>query len=288
MLVMLAAAAIVTVTAGLAAAEPVVPLRELVRKAVAGLHLEDERRDSFLFRARTERKELNNEGKVASQSSHVWDRIEIDGFPFGRTLERDGKPVTAAERKSEDAAIAKRLAVLKAPPSSLASLGGESEADVAAAAALKRRGQQGQWFHEFPEALDFQLLGEETINGRPALHLKAEPKPGYRAKNMRARVFEKLQAQIWIDKASSELVKADAEMFDTVSVGFGVIGRVEKGTRFQIHRRLVADGVWLIDSQSMRFDARIFYCKTMHPEASTQWSDFRRRPGKTEAAAAKQ
>ena len=283
MLVILAAAAIATVTAGLAAAEPVVPLRELVRKAVAGLHLEDERRDSFLFRARTERKELTTDGKVASQSSHAWERVEIDGFPFGRTLERDGKAVTEAERKSEDAAIAKRLAVLKAPLSSLASLGGETEADAAAAAALKRRGQQGQWFHEFPEALDFQLLGEETINGRPALHLNAEPKPGYRAKNMRARVFEKLKAQIWIDKASSELVKADAEMFDTVSVGFGMIGRVEKGTRFKINRRLVADGVWLIDSQSMRFDARILYFKTMHTEASTQWSDFRRRPTKTDA-----
>ena len=282
MLLMLAATAMVAGAAGLAAAEPPVPLRDLVRKAVAGLHLEEEHRDAYLFRARTERKELDANGKVASQTSHVWERIEIDGFPFGRTLERDGKPLTAAERKSEDAAIAKRLAVLKAPPSILASLGGDSET----AATPKRRGQQGQWFHEFPDALDFQLLGEETINGRPAHHLKAEPKPGYQAKNMRARVFEKLNAQLWIDKASSELVKADAKMFDTVSVGFGM-GRIDKGTRFQIQRRLVSDGVWLIDSQSMHFDARIFYFKNMRTESSTQWTDFRRRPVKATAATSK-
>lgn len=284
MLVMLVAA-MATATAGWAAVEPSVPLRELVRRAVAGLHLEEEHRDGFLFRARTERKELDADGKVSSRRSHVWERIEIDGFPFARTLERDSKPVAAAERKSEDAAIAKRLAVLKAPPSILASLAGDTES--AAAATPKRRGQQGEWFHEFPEALDFHLMGEETINGRPALHLNAEPKPGYQAKNMRARIFEKLKAQLWIDKASSELVKADAEMFDTVSVGFGMIGRVEKGTRFQLQRRLVSDGVWLIDSQSMRFGARIFYFKTMRTEASTQWSDFRRRPVKATTAAPK-
>ncbi len=268
-------AAMVTVAAGLTAAESPVSLRELVRKAVAGLHLEEEHRDAYLFRARTERKELDADGKVSSQRSHVWERIEIDGFPFGRTLERDGKPLTDAERKSEDAAINKRLAVLKAPPSVLASLAGDSESTVTP----KRRGQQGEWFHEFPQALDFQLLGEETINGRPALHLNAEPRPGYQAKNMRARIFGKLKAQLWIDKASAELVKADAEMFDTVSVGFGM-GRVEKGTRFRIQRRLVSDGVWLIESQSMRFGARIFYFKNMRTEASTQWSDFRPRPVK--------
>ena len=55
------------------------------------------------------------------------------------------------------------------------------------------------------------------LNGRPTLLMEATPKPGYKAKNMRARVFEKMKARIWIDKASSELVKADADMFDTVT-----------------------------------------------------------------------
>ena len=95
---------------------------------------------------------------------------------------------------------------------------------------------------------------------------------------MRARVFGKMKANFWIDKATSELVKADAEMFDTVSVGFGVLGKIEKGTRFRIQRKLIADGEWLIESQYTRFGARILLFKTLRNESTTEWSDFRRRP----------
>ena len=246
-------------------------LRGIVRKAIDGLKNEDDRRGQFLFKARNERKELDASGKVLNLHSHSWERIEIDGFPFGRTLERDGKPLTGEERKTEDAAIQKRLAELKVPKATEASVG-----------ALSTRGggksQHDDWYMEFPDALDFKLVRQETINNRLAWHLEAWPKPQYQAKNMRARVFGKMKANFWIDKASSELVKADAEMFDTVSVGFGVLGKIEKGTRFRLQRRQIADGEWLIESQYMRFGARILLFKTLRNESTTEWSEFRRRP----------
>ena len=263
-----------------AAENPAPPLKEVVRKSIAGLYLEEERRGEFLFKARNERRELDASGKVTSQSSHVWERIEIDGFAFGRTIERDGKPLTPAERKSEEAAIQKRLTELKAPVRS-AGVGGRSPA---ASATPPRRPPQEEWFQEFPEALNYKLNGEEILHGRPALRLEAEPKPGYQPKNMRARVFEKMKANIWIDKATSELVKADAEIFDTVNVGFGVLGRIEKGTHFTIQRRLVDGNVWLIESQSLRFGARILLFKNMRTESVTQWTDFHRRPTKADGA----
>ncbi len=249
-------------------------LRGIVRKAIGGLRQEDERRGQFLFKARSEHKELDAAGKVLNQRSHAWERIEIDGFPFGRTLERDGKPLTAEERKLEDAAMQKRLAELKAPKPAIA--GASLESDSVSRPGGKSA--QDEWFMEFPEALNFKLLSEAAIDGRPAFHLEALPKSGYRAKNIRARVFEKMKATFWIDKASSELVKADAEMFDTVSVGFGVLGKIEKGTRFRLQRRMVGTGEWLIESQSMRFSARILLFKTMRNESNTEWSEFRRRP----------
>ena len=97
------------------AAETSADLRELVRKALSGLYREDDKRGEFLFKARNDKKEFDAAGKVVSHHSYVWERIEVDGFPFGRTLERDGKPVTDEERKGEEAAMRKRLVELKAP-----------------------------------------------------------------------------------------------------------------------------------------------------------------------------
>jgi hypothetical protein len=254
--------ALVLLAAGLAWADPSADLRALVRKSVLGLQREDLRRGDFLYRVRNERNELDSAGKVANSHSHVWERIEIDGFTFGRTLERDGKPLSTAERKGEEAAIQKQLAEWKATPP---------------AAAAERRNTQNEWYQEFPEALDYKLAGEETIAGRATLRLEATPRPGYQARNMRARVFEKLNATLWIDKATSELVKAEAEMFDTVNVGFGLVGRVDKGTRLRLQRRQVTDGIWLIDAQSLRFSARFLMFKSIRNEATTEWSDFRHR-----------
>ncbi|MCC6539424.1 MAG: hypothetical protein IT162_17870 [Bryobacterales bacterium] len=244
-------------------------LRELVRKSLGGLKNGEQTRDRFLFQARNERSELDAEGKPIATQSYTWERIELDGFTFGRTLTRNGKPLTVEERKAEDAAIQSRLAELKSPV---------KKADAAAATdSRRRRGVDEEWFLEFPDALEFKLLGEVTLDSRAVLHLDAQPRAGYRARHMRARVFEKMKGQLWLDKATSELVQADAEMFDTVSVGFGILGRIDKGTRFQLHRRIMADGSWLIDRQKIRFGARIMLVKNLRSEAFTEWTDFRPR-----------
>jgi len=245
------------------ATETSADLRNLVRQALSGLYREDDRRGEFLFKARNDKKDFDSAGKVTNHTSHVWERIDVDGFPFGRTIERNGKPVTAEERKGEDAAMWKRLAELKAgtapdPP--------------------KKPNPANEWYSEFPEALEYRLVGEEMVNGRAALLMEASPRSGYKPKNMRARVFEKMNARIWIDKAASELVKAEAEMFDTVSVGYGVLGKIEKGTRLKLQRRLVGDGIWLIESQSLKYSARILLVKTLRSETATEWWDFRKRP----------
>lgn len=260
-------------------------LRETVRRSLDGLRAESERADRYLYRTRNDRRELDAGGKVASQSSYVWERIEVDGFPFGRTLERDGKPLTERERAGEEKAIRTRLAELKAPVQTAgAGHGGGGGAPRRGPAGGGGGGQD--WFKEFPDALDYRLLGEVVLNGRPTLHLAASPRPGYQAKNMRARVFEKMKGELWIDRETSELAKVDAEMFDTVSVGFGVLGKIEKGTRFSMRRRMMtaADSHWFTEERTIRFSARVLLLKTIRTESTSLLSDYRPRPSLAGAA----
>jgi hypothetical protein len=267
------------VAAGAFAGETPEQLRGMVRKSMAGLQLESERRDHYLFKTRGERNELDSSGKVAQWHGHYSERVEIEGVPFLRTLQRDGKALTAKERKEEDSAIQRRLAELRVPAAATASV-----VDPAATVLSRRPSpKKDDWFLEFPEALDFKIAGEEIIEGRPTVRVEAVPRLGYQAGNIRARVFEKMKGSLWIDRATSELVKADAEMFDTVSVGFGVLGKVEKGTRFRTRRRMLADGTWLMEFQSLRFGARLLF-KTLRNESTTEWWDFRRRPSSVAAS----
>jgi hypothetical protein len=158
--------------------------------------------------------------------------------------------------------IGARLAKIKAQPA------GERE---------KRRrksAEEDAWLKEIADALDYQYLGEEAVNGRMAVVLSCFPRPAYEPRNMRAKVLTKTRGKLWIDRADRELVRGDAEVFDTVGVGFGIIGRIEKGTRFHLERVRLPDGVWMMDNQTVRFGARLMLVKFIGNEMHSRYWNY--------------
>jgi hypothetical protein len=261
---------VVLAGAGYAAESTQSELREMVRQSLKKLEDSDKKASEYGFLRHTERKEFNSDGRLKMQTRVVVRREFQDGFPVNRVLERDGQPLSEEERKKNEEAIQKRLAELKS----------ETPEQKAKRQEENRRKQKNEkegeaWLNEFPEAVDYKLIGEETMNGRVALHLEFTPRPGYQPKNFRAKIFTKLRGHVWLDKAESELVKADAEMFDTVNVGFGLLGKVEKGTHFTIQRTRVAPDAWLTEKESFRFAVRVMLVKWMNTEVTTQYSEFR-------------
>jgi hypothetical protein len=81
------------------------------------------------------------------------------------------------------------------------------------------------------------------------------------------------------------MARADAEVFDTVNIGLGLIGRVEKGTRFFLERRKVAPDFWMISDQVVKFDARIMLVKIIQQENRSQRSEIRSKADIDRAAA---
>lgn len=139
-----------------------------------------------------------------------------------------------------------------------------------------RRAEDTSWLKEFPEALEYKKVGEEEIAGRLAWVLECSPRAGYKAQSLRARVFEKTRGRVWVDVADSQLVRVDAAVFDTVNIGWGMAAKIQKGTRFQIDRRKLPDGVWLPESQTIRFAAKVMMVKSLAVEESARFSGYRK------------
>ncbi|MGH9660053.1 MAG: hypothetical protein ACRD96_16010 [Bryobacteraceae bacterium] len=240
--------------------------RELMRQSLARLEESNRRIADYGYVRHNERKEFSAAGALKSQRTWTVKREPIEGVMVMHLVERDGKPVPAEERARIDEAIRKYVAEAKVNPPEPPRPRGSSDEEA--------------WLKEFPDALDYRPAGEETIRDRTALVLECSPNRTYRPKNMRARVFEKTRGRVWIDKLTSDLIRADVEVFDTVSIGWGMLGRIEKGTRFYLDRRPV-DDTYLPDTQTIRFGARMMLFKTMHNEVTTRYSGFRRRPPST-------
>jgi hypothetical protein len=237
----------------------------LLRTVLSKLQEADARLGEYGYDRFSVRRELDSSGAVKSERTILARRayFEADDLWVTRQVERNGKPVSEEELQRNLESARQRAAELKAmSPEERAKLNAKSR-------------DENAWLKEFPQALEFRKTGEETIDGRPAIVLEFSPRPGYKASNLRARVFSRVRGKMWIDSADSQLVRAEAEVFENVNIGWGVVGRVQKGTRFHLERRKIEDGSWLPQLQTIRFAARVLVFKSLAQEETTRYSQYR-------------
>jgi hypothetical protein len=251
-------------------------LREMARVAMNRMTQNSERLADYGYSFEGRRREYHSDGKLKSEESWKGRRDFIDGFGISRIVERNGKPIEEKERRERDQTIAKRLAEFRAmSPDELEKLRLERRE--------KAQKEMG-WVTEFADAFDFKLAGEQMLEGRPVWLIDFEPRSGFRASSSRARLFEKIRGRLWLDKTDTEIMRAEGVAFDSVSIGWGLVARIEKGTKFEMERRKVKDGLWLNTSQSFQFAARLMLVKNLSNQVTNRWSGFRHKSEFSEKA----
>lgn len=250
---------------GAAAAQAPADLQSLVRDSLRFVEPKKNRADDYTFNFRNERKEFDSDGKIKAHNISTGEKYFQDGFGVFRALERDGKKLTEEELALQQGTIDARLAEFKA-------LSPQERQER-----RRKSAEEDAWLNEIADALDYKYIGEEPVGGRTAFVLACFPRVGYSPKNMRAKVFTRMKGKLWIDKADRELVRGEAEVFDTVNVGFGFLGRIEKGTRFRMERVRLPDGVWMLDNQTIRFGARVLLVKYIGNEFHMRYWNYRHK-----------
>ncbi len=248
-----------------AAAEVPNERQDLVRDAVDNYFRSTRLMREFAVTRHTERRELESSGELKSREDWV-QRIDfIDGVRVGWTIERDGKPLSAAERARSEQAAKETAAEWK------------TKTPAEREKTLNKASRDTEYLKEFPHALIFTALPDETIAGRRSMVWALKPKPGYKAKSMGGRVYAGVTGKIWLDYEERQLVRLEAEVFRDVTVG-GFLAKIEKGTRFALEQTRVEQGCWLPSHQMIRYGARILMVKGIHRAIDTRYRDWRRNP----------
>lgn len=240
-----------------------------MRQVLLNLRDSDDRLGEYAYERYNIRRMLNSDGGVKNERTYLARRAFIDGDGFTQQIQRNGAAVSPEELKRErDAFLARQQELRAMTPAERKKIEEEE---------LSKRREETSWLKEFPDALRYRKVGEQVIDGRTALVLECEPRPGYKATSLRARVFEKVRGKVWIDKEDLQIVKIEARVFDDVNVGWGVAAKVHEGTEFQAERRKHSDGEWLPVSQRVKFSARVLLVKTLAQEETTRYSQFRHK-----------
>ena len=204
--------------------------------------------------------------KGEKRTSKTFEVVMIEGSDYDFPMAENDVPLTPEQTKAE-------LLKLK---SEVQRRKNESPAArrERIAAWKKRRDEDGELLLDFPTALTFHLVGEETRNGRAAYILSGAPKPGLVPKTRAAKVLSGIEGKAWVDKETLHPMRVECSVVKSVPV-FGPLASVLPGTDIDIAMTPVTDSVWLIDEVTMKLHvSKLHMFKSSEMTRST-WTRYR-------------
>lgn len=112
-----------------------------------------------------------------------------------------------------------------------------------------------------PDALLMDFVGTEA-NGQ--LRFAFRPDPAFSPKDHETQVFKGMRGLLWIDPQSERIAHIQGELFKDVNFGWGILGRLHKGGRFEVIQSQVRPGVWRITTLDVDFSGRLLLFKPLH------------------------
>jgi hypothetical protein len=130
---------------------------------------------------------------------------------------------------------------------------------------------------ELPSIYDFQMMVRETVDGRPAIVFTFDPRAEYRPRTPEGRIIHHFRGQAWVDEQDRELVRLKVEALESVSVKFGFIFRLMKGSRGHIERRKIDGEAWLPTYSRFTGSGRVFFVARMDLDQENEYSSYRKK-----------
>jgi hypothetical protein len=120
------------------------------------------------------------------------------------------------------------------------------------------------------------MIGREATNARPAILFTLDPRPGYKARTDEAAIIRKFKGRAWIDEQDYELARLEMEAVDTVSIGLGIVARLNTGFRARIDRQKIDNEVWLPTRTHFAGTGRILLLKRIDLDQVSEYTGYRR------------
>lgn len=187
----------------------------------------------------------------------------------GMLVAVNDKPLTPEQRAAED----RRLQNLINNPQELRRKQRQEKEDSERITRIMRA---------LPDAFVYEYDGTEPGNsqvGKPGdelVRLRFRPNPKYQPPSRVEQVLSGMQGTLLIDAQQHRIAKIDGTLFKDVGFGWGILGHLDKGGRFQVEQGNVAEGCWDIKRMNLSFTGKILLFKSLNIKSDEVYSDYRR------------
>jgi len=180
----------------------------------------------------------------STKETDVSEITPVGGTPYERLILKDGQPLSKEQQKKEEHKFNK------------VSRQREEETPAERLERVHKYESERAFIRDIPDAYSYRITGEEAVNGRPAWVVKLAPKPGFVPTAPRGSMLGHIQGTLWIDKEDVQWAKAEAEVIDTIEIGW-IMARIGPGAHFSVEQTRVADGFWMPARIAIQGSARV-------------------------------
>lgn len=223
---------------------------ELVRAAVKNELKQETDGILFAFKQRTEKPK----GTTLKQM------VETPEGVIGRTLLVNGKPLTPEQVRDEDARV-NRLLDSRQWRDKVKEQKEDEERTRKMLAAI-------------PDAFIFTYANGAKAGTGVALNFT--PNPDFDPPSKETLVFQGMTGTVVIDSNAMRLAKIDGTMMRDVTIGWGILGRLNKGGHFYVEQAPVLGNHWETVKMTLDFTGKALIFKNIRIKQTETLSDFRR------------
>jgi hypothetical protein len=256
-----------------AAQAPALPARDpfmaMVRSAI---RLDQDLQKDFAYIERRRDARVSALGKVVVGPLRTFETAPVTepGRTYKRLIAIDGKPLDPLELQKRDA-------------EHLADLDEEArkrsrETPAQRAKRLERAArEQREDLAILADALavfDPSIVAREQIGGEATIVVRLTPRPNARTTTREGGWMKQFQGRGWFVEADGQLARLEMHAFDDVSIGWGIVGRLHKGSGIVVERRRVGQ-LWLPARLTFEGTGRTLMLRPFDVTLLREYSDYK-------------
>jgi hypothetical protein len=250
------------------------PRDQFMARVRAALRIDPELQQGFTYLERRREVKFSALGKVS-----VGPLRTFEVFPaadpartYKRLIAVDGKPLDAEELRKRDAEHARDIEEQarrdqRESPDQRARRLEQIEDD--------RRERQAI-LTDALAVFDAALVGRESVHGEPTIIVTLTPKPDARVSTRQGNWMKHFQGRAHFVERDAQFAGFDMAAIDEVSIGWGIIGRLHKGSRLIVERRPV-DGLWLPARLSFAASGKTLMFRPFTLDVVAEYFDYRKK-----------
>ena len=126
------------------------------------------------------------------------------------------------------------------------------------------------------DTLTFRMERREVADGRDVIVIGFAPQPDAHPQTRPGKIAKVFRGTIRVDEAAREVMRVDGTTIDSMSFGFGLIARLNEGTKVTLIRGPVDEMTW--QPLSVRFvgEGRAMLFRKLTIDYTVEWFDYRR------------